>query len=401
MKRLFLVLLALAMMTAHFAMAEDAIESVPMPAEAAAFEGVWQCDRASVEMYWEEEGFRVMITWGSSAWEQSVWQYSCYYHEDTKTVVSMPFGMRTDYVYGDDGEIVSATDAYNDGEATFLLDDEGYLIWQDEKENAGEGMRFEKLPGEAPLFGTVGEAMESEGFTGMYGMDGKSYAVIVELDGQIIRAVAAVDEKLLALNDAIGEAEDIEAAFAAAEEYAKTLPVLYTETITAAPVDQAELDALRGKTVNELEEEGYEYSGSFYGGEDDLVVFTMTKGLYEYEFVMNESPELYEALSESSDFGQMTVRSGKPAGISYNVTDLRYHADGTVSEEEEEDPWAIFSDLGQMITEAFTTSEEDGKVDTEAIVERIVELAPDQEEEIRLLADFFTSIYEMSTQNAE
>ena len=144
------------------------------PAGAVAFEGVWQCDRATIAMYWEEEGFKVLITWGSSGWEHSEWEYSCYYHEEDSTVVSMPFGTRTEYVYGDDGELASATEAYDDGAATFLLDEEGYLIWRDEKENAGEGMRFERIPEEpaALSFATIDAAMNAEGFTGIAGGDG-------------------------------------------------------------------------------------------------------------------------------------------------------------------------------------------------------------------------------------
>ena len=45
----------------------------------------------------------------------------------------------------DDGELVSATEIYSDGSATFSLDGEGKLIWRDEKENAGDGMLFEKV----------------------------------------------------------------------------------------------------------------------------------------------------------------------------------------------------------------------------------------------------------------
>ena len=144
MKKVLLAVIVLVMM-ASIAFAEEA---ATMPEAAEAFEGVWQCGRATIVLYWEEVGFKVLITWGSSAWEHSEWEYSCYYHEENNTAVSMPFGTRTEYVYGDDGELVSATEAYNDGTATFLLDDEGCLIWQDEKENAGEGMRFEKLPEE-------------------------------------------------------------------------------------------------------------------------------------------------------------------------------------------------------------------------------------------------------------
>ena len=124
-----------------------------MPAEAAAFEGVWQCDRATIAMDWEEEGFKVLITWGSSAWEHTEWEYSCFYHDEDHTLVSMPFGTRTEVVYDENGEQTSATEVYNDGEAVFSLDEEGKLIWLDEKENAGDGMRFEKLPEEEETYG--------------------------------------------------------------------------------------------------------------------------------------------------------------------------------------------------------------------------------------------------------
>ena len=118
-----------------------------MPAEAAAFEGVWQCDRASIAMYWEEEGFKVLITWGSSAWEHTEWEYSCFYHDEDHTLVSMPFGTRTEVVYDENGEQTSATEVYNDGEAIFSLDEEGKLIWLDANENACIGMKFEHTLG--------------------------------------------------------------------------------------------------------------------------------------------------------------------------------------------------------------------------------------------------------------
>ena len=132
-----------------FTPAQDDEASEPMPREAAAFEGVWQCGRTTVAMYWEEIGFKVLISQSGSAWEQTEWEYSCFWHAENNTVVSMPFGTRTAYVYGEDGEIASVTEAYSDGIAVFLLDADGCLVWQDEKENAGAGMRFEKIT-EAP-----------------------------------------------------------------------------------------------------------------------------------------------------------------------------------------------------------------------------------------------------------
>ena len=76
MKRLLAIILTLIMLCGIPALAED----VP-PIAAKDFEGEWQCGRASIEMYWEEEGFRVHIRWGSSAWEHTEWEYSCYYRQ--------------------------------------------------------------------------------------------------------------------------------------------------------------------------------------------------------------------------------------------------------------------------------------------------------------------------------
>ncbi len=120
-------------------------DAVPMPEEAAAFEGEWVCGRAQLEMYWEEEGFKIQITWGGSAWESAVWSYSGYYDAGTGAVVCVPFGSRTNFVYGEDGEVVSFEDIYDDGEATFTIDEDGHLLWNDAKEDAGAGMHFEKV----------------------------------------------------------------------------------------------------------------------------------------------------------------------------------------------------------------------------------------------------------------
>ena len=108
----------------------------------------WACDRATIEIAWQEEGYKVFIQWGSSAWESTEWEYSCYYDADTNTMTSMPTGVRSEVVYNEDGTVASWKDVYEDGEATFRLDDDGHLIWEDAKEDAGHGMLFEQVPAE-------------------------------------------------------------------------------------------------------------------------------------------------------------------------------------------------------------------------------------------------------------
>ena len=49
-----------------------------------------------------------------------------------------------DELVGDDSVIRLVSAEYEDGQAKFFLDADGKLIWQDEKENAGDGMRFEE-----------------------------------------------------------------------------------------------------------------------------------------------------------------------------------------------------------------------------------------------------------------
>lgn len=105
----------------------------------------WACGRAVVEMYYEEEGYRVLVRWGAAYNEAALWEYSGFYYADSDTVVTMPFGIKTDIVYNEDGTIASYRELYDDGEAVFSLDGDGYLIWQDLKENAGKGMRFEQV----------------------------------------------------------------------------------------------------------------------------------------------------------------------------------------------------------------------------------------------------------------
>ena len=144
MKKLFAIILVLALALVSVGFAEE--ENLPpMPEEAAVYEGTWVCDRASIEIVWEEEGFRVFISWGSSAAETSEWEYNCHYIAETKSLEAMPTGIHTDNVYGADGEIVSSTVIYDDGEATFTLDEEGRLLWHDVKEDAGKDMLFERV----------------------------------------------------------------------------------------------------------------------------------------------------------------------------------------------------------------------------------------------------------------
>ena len=105
----------------------------------------WVCDRASIEIAWQDEGYKVFVQWGSSAWENTEWDYSCYYDAETNTLTALPFGVKTELTYDDSGNVTKWVDVYTDGEATFRLDGNGRLLWEDAKEDAGKGMAFEEV----------------------------------------------------------------------------------------------------------------------------------------------------------------------------------------------------------------------------------------------------------------
>ena len=111
----------------------------------AAFEGVWGSGRATLTIESLDDVIYCTVFWGSSAWEVSRWEYAgCVYDAQNDCLVSNADGVLTNLTYGEDGEIASEEQVYDNGEAVFRIDDEGYLLWEDKVENAAEGMRFER-----------------------------------------------------------------------------------------------------------------------------------------------------------------------------------------------------------------------------------------------------------------
>ena len=48
-------------------------------------------------------------------------------------------------VHDEEGSETGREILYTDGDAVFTLDEEGYLLWEDRKEDAGAGLRYEKI----------------------------------------------------------------------------------------------------------------------------------------------------------------------------------------------------------------------------------------------------------------
>ena len=315
------------------------------------------------------------------------WAYGCVWDDETQTLKSISrVTGKGDYEPDSEEEITDSNLDYT--AAAFSFDEEGYLAWNDENESAGEGMRFEKLPEEPAVlsFATIGEAMASEGFTGVIGGDDQHYVVAMEKDGAYIRLVADLDDEARRLGEATLEyvdADTLEAAFNAYNEYVKTLPVAYEEKITAQPLSQEELDALAGKTLQELEEAGYEHSSSEMG-ENDEATYIVSFGLYKYNLLLNETYTVYQQHDDSGFIGDLTVKSAAFAGLSRNAAELRYHADGTY--DAEKDGWAEFNGIMDLISQAMSSE------NPEEAIQKLIEAMPEHAEEIRTFAEIFSSI---------
>ncbi len=102
---------------------------------------VWQDDRASLEVIPEDDGYKVLIMWGSSAWETTEWTYACYYdmEEDRLTAVHVDCD---DIVYDENGGETRTEQLDQDCDTVFAPDDEGRLVITNAVDERLEGKAF-------------------------------------------------------------------------------------------------------------------------------------------------------------------------------------------------------------------------------------------------------------------
>ena len=243
----------------------------------------------------------------------------------------------------------------------------------------------------APMFATVGEAMDASGDPPVSANNEEYCTVITLQDGTYYRHVALMDEKGKELQEAIfsADVDALEAAFAAVDEYNKTLPIAYSEAFTIDPMPQEELDALVGKTIGELRTAGFMDSQS--GSEGDDIVYVMRSGLFEYAMVVDTDIDTYlqateDYESENPD-GDFAIRSVTFYGISHDACMLEYHTDGTM--EEQPDP---FADMAAVITaflEKMQAAKNGEEVDMKAFAAELKEQYPDFAEMIDTYLDLY------------
>ncbi len=253
----------------------------------------------------------------------------------------------------------------------------------------------------SPLYATVGEAMDDsmENRVIAGGVPEQYFAVVTQKDGKYYRSVAYCDEKLNELNEALNsldyEAEDFfekhEAAMQAVEDYMKTLPIAYSEEFTAAPLTDEEMEATIGKTLSQLEEEGFELGSN--GTESDendelIIVYSLRYGVYDYFCEVDADFDQYIEAQENDTQGDLKVKGIKLAGITEWGYDMRFHTDGTV--DEPEDPFAdmvaILAEFSAMLEKVMAGEE----IDIVSFADTLKAQYPDSADMI----DFYVMMYQ-------
>ena len=122
--------------------------------------GNYVCGRAAILIGAtdEENGMDAIVTWSSSAAENSTWVMSGTFDPETLQFEYRDC-VKTDYVYGEDGNVASQEEVFTGGHGimTFAEGDPLTLTWQEDQEHAADDMVFE-YAGMAPEGENVGMA---------------------------------------------------------------------------------------------------------------------------------------------------------------------------------------------------------------------------------------------------
>ena len=167
MKRIISLALA-AVLTAMFLPALASADSCyPQPEGGKKFESDWAIAGGLAEIYYEEEGYRVTLTIENQDGTGSVWEYACFYTEDTDSLLSFSSRRMNFSVDPDTGDPVYGDVAYEgideEGKETvFSIDAHGCLLWKDGHDDAGAGLEFANIGRFEGLWRNEAEEVEAE-----------------------------------------------------------------------------------------------------------------------------------------------------------------------------------------------------------------------------------------------
>lgn len=146
MKKVSITLIILMLvMSIHYTALNESRNDAMLNTDFDSFVGNWSTDGASAEIRFSGGYYQVRIEIFDHGDEMTEWTYMCVYDENKHILEDTNMGKKTNYVYEFTSNEEIKTINYQDGNAVFLISDEGYLIWIDGKENAGENLFFQKI----------------------------------------------------------------------------------------------------------------------------------------------------------------------------------------------------------------------------------------------------------------
>lgn len=180
-------------------------------------------------------------------------------------------------------------------------------------------------PDDPSQWKTLGDIWEFESPTS--GSEENCYIRVFEADGVYYRAEADVPqdvlEKLYTIDffDETGEAQE--------KELMKDLPITKVCNLSEAMLSQSELDALAGKTGQELLDMGFVPGGSYgFSAQEQISWASMEKGPFEYEVEFHEYVDVDEDPNVAAVIRPLTVKSVTLFGISQYASGKAFDING-------------------------------------------------------------------------
>ena len=147
MKKLFAMLLAACLMFTAAAVCAEGDEIgvyTDTEPEAMAYVSTWVAENGDwrIEVYDEYGGIKLMVVHALGDSREDIWEYAAALNEEKDALVSVPTGLHYRQEIGtNDWEETY----YEDGDADFTINEAGQLLWNDLKEKAGDGLKFDKI----------------------------------------------------------------------------------------------------------------------------------------------------------------------------------------------------------------------------------------------------------------
>ncbi len=108
------------------------------------YDSVWIADGVKLDAVCEDGGFRVSVI-RQNLDDRTTWEYSPLYDAEAGTLVDVGSGLKTYEKLDENGEVTETKVEYEAGSATFTLNENGTLTWNDGMEDAGKGLAFVKF----------------------------------------------------------------------------------------------------------------------------------------------------------------------------------------------------------------------------------------------------------------